>query len=688
MSKDFVWLGLDVGGTFTDLALLDASGQVHALKVPSTPEAPAVAALRGIDEFLSRGLLQRQDLDRLVHIHGSTIAVNTLIERRGARLGALVNTGFRDLFELGRLAIPVPTVFTSRRPPPLVERRMVKEISGRLNAAGEEVEPIDGEDVLARVAELRADGADIIVVCLLHSYINASHEEEVARIVASRFDNQPLELSSHVWPQAREFERGVLASINAHIRPAVGRYLDDLLRGTAERGIATEPHITKSNGGCQRALSLRDNPASALLSGTASGVIGAAGILRECGYAEADVVTMDVGGTSADIGVIRGGHPVLSADEHVADLPLLLPTIAVSSIGAGGGSIIGVDETGGITVGPKSAGAHPGPACYGRGGTEPTLTDAILLLGWLPAGQPLAGQITLDGGKARAALSTTSARLGCSPEAAADGAVSIAVAAMAAEMTKVIAKRGVDAPDFALVPFGGAGPLLGALVAEEVYIDRVVIPPRPGILSAIGALQANLEGDLIEPVYRTVEDGAGSTLRRARQGLEARARAWLSRETLLAHECEVVTFSAEMRYERQSFEITVAIEPALLAEGRENELRECFHAAYRRIYGHEERAAAVFVKEVRAHVSAQLPARRFAEPVQAAGHRPPGRMAIWLRGKPREAGLFAKNDLPEGAVITGPAVISQSDSTTLVPDGWAARHHRSGAIILDRGTQP
>jgi N-methylhydantoinase A len=383
MNERESFLGTDVGGTFTDLALITESGELHCFKVPSTPSQPGASILSGVEEIETTVAFEGSAWHRLLHTHSSTVATNALIERKGARVGLLVSSGFRDLFELQRLAVPHPMRFDSRRPVPLVPRALVREIGGRLDAEGEELEPLDTEAAVRAAAELQEANVDIAIVVFLHSYRNPAHERAACEAIARSGSTLRVELSSEVWPQAREYERGVLTAVNASIRPLVEGYVDRLVAGLEDHRIATPARIARSNGGAELADSLRERPVVALLSGPAAGVSGAAEVARDAGWEAADLMTLDIGGTSADIGIVRDGRPVLSSEEHIAEFPVLIPTVAVSSIGAGGGSIIWVDPTGSLKVGPRSVGADPGPACYGtKGSLIPTLTDAFLVAGF------------------------------------------------------------------------------------------------------------------------------------------------------------------------------------------------------------------------------------------------------------------------------------------------------------------
>jgi N-methylhydantoinase A len=682
---DACFLGTDVGGTFTDLVFYTASGEVHCFKLPSTPAQPGASILTGIDEIKTSLGVDGAAWRHLVHTHSSTVATNALIERRGARIGLMVSAGFRDLFELQRLAIPHPMRFDSRRPQPLVPRALVREVRGRIAADGSEIEALAEEDVVAAARALRACGVEIAVVTFLHSYRNAAHERAARAIVEQSGIGLRLELSSEVWPQAREYERGVLTAINASIRPIVEAYVDRLEAGLTERSIATPARTARSNGGAELAHSMRRCPVVALLSGPAAGVAGAAAAAQDAGWEAADLMTLDVGGTSADIGVIRSGRPVLSSEEHIAEFPLLIPTIAVSSIGAGGGSIIWLDPTGSLKVGPRSVGADPGPACYGSGSLVPALTDAFLVAGLLAPGQRLGGKLALQMEPARRALGTLAAELGWTVEEVADGAIRVANALMAAEASNVLARRGVDAPQFRMVAFGGAGPLVGALLAEEIAVDTVLIPPFPGALSALGAARADLEGDLVQPIYERLGDLPAATLAGACRTLQSRAQEWLADQTAsLAVRETRVEIAADMRYDSQGYDVTVPLAAQRLVEGDFDRLRSAFHAAHRATYGHANEAAEIWLKELRAHVTGATPKPRFIPIRPASGGAATATRSFRLFGEGFTATVYERADLHAGQSISGPAIINQMDTTSLIPQGWQAHIATSGALVLTR----
>lgn len=681
------FLGVDVGGTFTDLAFYTQSGELHCFKVPSTPATPGVSTLDGIDEVRATLGLGDEAWRRLHHTHSSTVATNALIERRGAPIGMLTTDGFRDLFELQRLAIPHPMRFDSRRPKPLVRRALVGEAVERIDAEGRELTPLDELGVVAAATRLRDAGCEIIVICFLHSYRNPEHERQARAVIEAEVPGVRVELSSDVWPQAREYERATLTAVNAYIRPTVEHYLDQLLAGLAKRGIETPARTARSNGGMELAATMRNRPVVALLSGPAAGVTGAAAAALDAGWSAADLMTVDVGGTSADIGVIRQGRPVLSSEEHVADFPMLIPTIAVSSIGAGGGSEIWLDETGSLKVGPRSVGADPGPACYGvRDAGIAALTDAFLVAGLLAPGQRLGGKLALQLAPAEKALRKLGEPIGWDVHQVADGAIQVAIAMTAAEATNVLARRGVDVPDFRMVAFGGAGPVIAALLAEEIYIGEVLIPPTPGALSALGAARADLEGDLVRPVYQLAGQIEPAALGAALADLAGQVDAWIAEETsTLAVSGTLVEYAADMRYDGQGYDVTVPLEIEWLRRGDLDAIADSFHEAHQATFGHRNDDARIWLKELRAHVMGHV-AKPVAAPVAAAEPvAPVGVRPIRLHGKSMAAYVYRRQDVRVDEVVAGPAIVEQMDTTTLVPPGWEATALGSGAMVLRQG---
>lgn len=677
-----IHLGVDVGGTFTDLVLFDSDGQVRYRKVPNTRSDRAASTLDGIRSMAEDLALSTTDLANIRHTHGNTIGVNTLIERTGAALGMLVTRGFRDLLELGRLATPDPTRYDSRRPRPLIERERILEVGGRLDSYGHELEELDEQEALEAAGRLVQSGVHGIVVCFLHSYVNSDHELRATELIRASHPDLPVQTSSRLWPQAREYERGLMATINSYVRPNLVTYLDSLASGLAALGMSAEPMVTRSNGGMQRARSVREAPVSTLLSGPAAGVAAAATISATVG-GKATSVTLDVGGTSADVGIVSRGTAVLSSDEHVASFPLLLPVTAVSSIGAGGGSVIWLDDVGALKVGPRSAGAEPGPACYGRGGLLPTLTDAFLLSGWLADGQRLGDTIALDRARARSAFEPVARRLDCAVEEAAAGAISVTSAMLAAEVTNVVSKRGFDPLDSNIIAFGGAGPLIASSFAAEAFISEIIVPARPGVLSAEGAAHAHIEGDFIGPVYQNLDLLTADELRATYHTLRSRGAEWLDQENegraILDRQFR---YSAELRYLGQGYDVTVELSPPWLDDGDLAAIAGAFHEEHENLFGYSDSRAEVTLRELRIHmVGLVQPPRATAWPggttVAAQGRR-----RIQVAGGWQDATRFARSTLPAGARVPGPALLEQPDTTTVVPAGWSATVHEHGSVVL------
>lgn len=680
-------LGVDVGGTFTDFIVVAEDGAVHCWKIPSTPSRPADSTINGFAVIAEDLGLTADQLERMQHTHSSTIATNAVIERRGPNLGVLVTRGFRDLFELQRLAVPDPLRYDSTRPRPIVPRARVAEVDERLTVDGTVLEALDRDQLIAATQQLVDAGAESLVIAFVHSYVNAKHEQEARDILNTAFPDVAVEISAEVWPQAREYERATLTAINASIRPVMQGYLDSIAEGMRQHKVAAEATIARSNGGMQRAHTIRSWPVAALLSGPASGVAGAARVAADAGLTDADLVTVDVGGTSADIGIVREGAPLLSSDEHIAQMPLLVPTTAVSAIGAGGGSIIWVDDLGMLKVGPESLGADPAPACYGKQDHTPGLSDAFLVAGWLSPEQELGGRIALDLDASRRALSTVAQKLGTSVEEVADGAVRIAVAMMAAEASKVLARRGVDAPNFTLVSYGGAGPLIGALLAEDTYIDSVLVPPQPGALSAFGAARSNMEGDLVAPVYRKSSELKPGDLTVSWEDLAKRVQTWIATEqdTLPVTET-YVRWSLEMRYEGQGYDVNVAIPETLLAEDDLGGITDEFHAAHKHLFGHSSPDADIWLKELRAHVVGVVDkpetVHMAPENIEATSHTTS--RTVRINGEVHEARVLERSALEVGQQFVGPVIVEQMDTTVLVPANWEAEVAASGAILLTK----
>jgi N-methylhydantoinase A len=674
-------LGIDIGGTFTDFSLHDATtGAVVALKTPSTPPAFAAAVRDGLGRLVEEGGVDPREIGAVVH--GATIAVNTVIQRTGARVGLLVTAGFRDLLEIQRLRIADPADLDSGRPAPLITRADTVEIDERMLADGTVDRPLDEAGVAAAARALRARGVEAIVVAFLHAYRNPAHERRARAIIQDAVPGLPVNASAEVWPQAREYERAALAAIDAYVRPGVTRYLDEFCDALRERDVPAAPCVTKSNGGIMPVAAARRFTVATLLSGPASGVMGAAYVAGMAGVA--DCITLDVGGTSADIAVVEGGQARTSTAEHIGDFPLIMPVVGVSSIGAGGGSVAWVDEIGVPKVGPRSTGSRPGPACYGLGGTEATLTDAFVVAGLIDPGRFLGGRMPLRRDLAEEALGRVADAMGTTLPEAAESVVRVAVAAMHAEFSAIIARSAVDPRAFALVPFGGAGPLVGCLVARELGMPLVVVPRAPGTLCALGAITADVLEDAVQSVRLRLDDGALPALAAQYRALEARLAAWLAEHGL---EPLAVRFrhTADMRYVGQSYEIEVELDPRWLDAGDRAALAAAFHRGHERRYGHADARAPAEIVDIRVQMRGVMPRVPLAEvPAGSGSPVPRSRRTVRLDGAPVTAAVFARDGLGRGDRIEGPAIVEQDDTTVLVPAGFGGTVDRHGNLHVRR----
>jgi N-methylhydantoinase A len=707
------WLGIDIGGTFTDFTLYDTeTDRVVGLKVPSTPHDFAEAVDRGLARLAADHGVDPGHID--VVVHGTTIAVNTLIQRTGARLGLLVTEGFRDILEIQRLRLPNPLDLYGGRPEPLIPRARVAEVRERVRADGRIDIALD-ESGLAEAARRLADaGAEGLVVSLLHAYREPAHERRARAVAEAAAPGVPVSTSHEVWPEAREYERTALAVLDAYVQPKVRRYLEGFEAAVSARGVPAAPYVTKSNGGIMPVSAARHETVSTLLSGPASGVIGAAYVAGAAGLEQ--LITLDVGGTSADIAVVENGRPRYSTAEHVGGLPIMMPVVGVTAIGAGGGSVAWVDDVGVPKVGPQSTGAHPGPACYGRGGTDATLSDAFLVSGFLDPNRFLGGRMRLDSGLAEDAIARFADRLGMPVREAAGSVVRVAVANMYAASTKILSRAGVDPRAFALVAFGGAGPLVGCLLAREVGIPTVFVPRSPGTLCALGAITADILNDAVRTVHRPLEALDFPWLAAEQRALEDELSAWVDRHGAGVTHIEF-RHGADMRYVGQSYEIDVEIDrrpspsrhlerraatdgpapeparrsarsaPALdvaAPAGWKQGIRDAFHRAHERAFGHADAHAPVEIVNLRVQLRGLRPRVPLAEVRAGAGAAPIGARQIWVDGRPVEARVYARESLGRGDRVAGPAIVEQPDTTVLVPAGDVADVDRFGNLVIRR----
>lgn len=694
-------LGIDIGGTFTDLVLMnERTGDMLTLKTPSVPRDPARAVLNGVRELIDQHGIDPAEIGYFVH--GTTIAVNTVIERSGSLTGLLVTRGFKDILEIGRLRLPDPTNYFVEKPKPLTPRKLVGEIGERLLANGRVFRPLDLAEVDRAVRELLALGVQAIAICFMHAYKSDQHERQAAAYIRETFPGLYVCTSAEIWPQQREFERALVTVINAHVGQRMRDYFDHLERNVAELRLPATIFTTKSNGGVMTAHSASEVPVETLLSGPASGVMGAFHIGQLTGHRR--LITLDMGGTSADVAIIDE-DVVYSTENQVGDFPVIMPAVDVSSIGAGGGSIAWVDSSGILKVGPRSAGADPGPAAYGRGGEEPTVTDAYVQLGFIQPEHFLGGRLRLDAARAEAALAKIGAPLGFDAIQTAASIVDVTTANMYAKFTPLMARKGIDPRDFAVLAYGGAGPTHACLLAREVGIREVIVPQSPGTLCALGCLMTDLKSDFVKTLY--VESHAIDTaaLEQEYRQLEERADAWLtaqSAETTSRHFLR----SADMRYKGQSFEITVPL-PGTFPEGTDMAaIRGPFHASYGRIYGFADAHAPVEIINLRVSIVGETPkpdyrARRDGRDAAATGELGAGAESPTSRPRPTggsrrvleyrqwvTAQVFQREALAVGSAFQGPAIVEANDTTVYVPTGFSATVDAWGNLVARDAATP
>ncbi len=671
-------VGVDIGGTFIDFCVFDTETRdLSTLKVLTTPAEPGAEVMEGMRRLQDTYGIEAAEVESF--IHGTTVGVNTVIQRKGATMALFTTENFADVLEVARLRMPESYSLFSTRPEPLVTRDRVFGLKERLRADGSVHTPLDEASVIDAVARAKAKGAEGIVVSLLHGFRNPAHERAAAAIVRRAAPELFVFTSAEIWPVIREYERTTTAIINGYVHPRVAHYLTRLQQALAESGVPAEPLITKSNGGVMSAELGKSSCVNMVLSGTASGVIGGAFVARACGVENA--ITLDIGGTSADVAVVIDGAPQYGMGEKIGEFPLYIPSVSVTSIGDGGGSIARVDEFGVLKVGPESAGSEPGPACYGRGGERPTITDAFAVSGFLGHHDLAYNSVPLDLGKARAAIATVAEPLGMGLEETAEAIIQVAISGMYMETNKLVSRYGIDIRDFALVPFGGAGPMLGCFLAKELKMGRVVIPTTPGVTSALGGLVADIRSDFVRTVFATMED-ATPTLPETFAGLKAQGLDWLQDEQ---HHAGTHTLhpSADMRYAGQSFEIEVMLEPQWLEAGDRAAIEEAFHLKHEEVYAFCDRGAEVQLMNLRLVVAGEIEKPALKELRAGSGPAKPVReIEVWFGGRMRTAPLYERDALLAGQTLRGPAVIAQSDTTSCNPDGFTGTVDACGNIIL------
>jgi N-methylhydantoinase A len=670
------WIGVDVGGTFTDLVVYDTEAcALSILKTPSTPQDQSIAVLKGIAQVG----IDPGDIARFGH--GSTVATNTALERTGARMAVVATQGHRDVLIVGRGNRTVIYNIKARQPEPIVRRDDCFEVVERMGAGGEVLVPLDEAQVGAIAARLKQEGFEAVAVCFLHSYANPAHEQRVAARLRAALPEAAVVASHEVIPEYREQERFFTTALNAYIAPRMRRYLGGLRRRLADVGATAEVAIMTSNGGALPDRRIEALPVLSMQSGPAAGVIAARFLGQAAGFA--NVITYDMGGTSTDVCVIRNGRYGMTALGKVGAFPIKLQQIDINSVGAGGGSIASIGAGGVLTVGPRSAGAVPGPACYGRGGRDLTVTDCNVALGRLGTDEPLGGEIELDRAAAEAAVDALAARLRIDRLATAEGVLRIAVANMTAAIKEISVMRGLDPRDFALLAYGGAGPLHAAAIAEELGIKTVIVPPMPGNFSALGLLVADIRRDFVQTRIAATRQTAPAAVRGVFADLKTDADKELCEAGVVAGR-RSYDASLDMRYLGQAFELSVPI-PFDVADMLQ--IDAAFRAVYAARYGHAVDGPTEIVNYRLAAWGItdkpdwpQITGAGRSLKTARTGTRP-----VVFAGRVAETPVLLRAALPVDAGVVGPAIIEEPGSSTVVPERWTARLEPMGSLILERG---
>ena len=674
-------IGVDVGGSFTDFAVLEeGSGQLRTLKVFSRPDQPGAEIVTGLDRLQERDGIAPDQVGYFTH--GTTVGINTVIQRNGPALALFTTLNFEDVLEVARLKIPQIHNLYSVRPTPLVPRENVFGINERTEATGAVLRAPAREDVARALAAAQAVGAKGIVVAFLHSCRNPDNERAVAAMLSEMAPEMPVVTSSGTWPVIREFERTITAVISGYVQPRVAHYLTRFEDALAAKGVTVPAHITKSNGGVMGINQARAEPVQMILSGTASGVIGAGWLARECGFPR--VLSLDIGGTSADVAVIEDGLPQYGTGELIGEFQIHIPSVAVSSVGQGGGSVASVDALGVLRVGPESAGSTPGPACYGRGGVKPTITDAMAAQNLIGHGDLGYGAVTVDHAAARAAIAPLAERLAAPIEEVAGHILDISISAMYAEVSGLVSRFGIDPREFHLFAFGGAGAMLACYLARELDMKGVVVPPRPGCVSALGGLIADLKNDFIHTLYLDLNAQGVAGLAAPLAELQATASDWLARQGHGA--AGEMTVSADMRYRGQSYEIETVLDAAWIASGDMGAIARAFHAEHARLFGHASEDAGVQMVNLRLVIAGKTPKPVMPRPAPATGPvEPADHVQGWFSGQPVRTALYDREALAPGHAFAGPAIVRQDDTTTVIPPGFRVEVDDFGNLLIVKG---
>jgi N-methylhydantoinase A/oxoprolinase/acetone carboxylase beta subunit len=675
-------IGVDIGGTFTDVVCRDDKGEVRLVKIPTTRRNPSAGVKAAMDYMARHWAVDPSEIARFVH--GTTVATNAVLEAKGATIGLLATEGFKDVLEIGRQMrhAMYDLVLKPETPVFLAPGALRKDVRERVSASGDVLVALDEESVVRAVEELVAEGVEAIAVSFLFSFLNPIHEQRVREIITARHPGVMVSLSSEVDPAFREYERTCVTAFDAYIKPIVGRYLENMEQDLAGDGVKTPLQIMQSRGGISSSMIARRRPVRLFLSGPAAGVIGGLEVGRAAGIE--DLITVDIGGTSCDIALISRGQPLIRAEGDIGGYSVRVPMVDVNAIGSGGGSIAWIDGAGSLRVGPESAGSEPGPAAYGRGGERATVTDASIVLGYINPDYFAAGSLKLVPDLARKAIKEKIADpLGMSLEEAALGIHRVVNAQMAEAIRLVSIGRGIDPRGYTLLPLGGGGSLHATALARELGIGRIAVPPHPGVLSATGLLFAPIEHEVSAAFPRALGSVVWADVRATLDELDKSCAALMRSEGVPPAGTDILYF-ADICYVGQSYHLEIAIQAS--EQKPLSVLYRDFLVAHDRVYGHSTEGATRIVNLRTIHRSV------VDRPAASESHRPKGGKArkgerpilTAESGRFISASIYDRPSLPIGAEIHGPAVVEQADTTTLMEPGWRATVVENGTLIITR----
>ncbi|HEY0295276.1 MAG TPA: hydantoinase/oxoprolinase family protein [Bordetella sp.] len=674
-------VGVDIGGSFADFAVLDTeTNELVALKVFSRADAPGDDVKAGLAKLREdHGI----DLSRIEYFtHGTTVGVNAVVQGKGSRLGLIANRHFEDVFELARLKTPDMYDLFSKRPAPIVPRERVRGIDGRMGPDGAEIDPLSVEQALEAARDLfEREQCEGILISFLHAYRNPAHERSAKAAIMAQYPDRFVLCSSEVWPIVREFERTITAGVAAYTQPIINRYLTRLQGVLDGLGVPADLHVTKSNGGVMRADTAKDDSIQVILSGTASGVIGASYIAERSG--QPNCLSLDIGGTTADVAIIENATPHFTTGEYVGEYQIFIPSVSVNSIGDGGGSIAWVDSFGVLKVGPESAGSNPGPVCFRRGGTRPTITDAYAVLGYI-GHHPLSyGAVTLDREGAARAIGELAGKLGKTVHETAAAIIDVSVSGMYAGVSQLISRYGIDPKDYTLLPFGGAGPMMACHFARAIRMKRILVPHTPGVLSALGGLIADTRNDFVKTTFYKLDEDYAPRLKEDFLALRTTAADWIESETGQASNYGLEAI-ADMRYKGQSFEVPTALSVDDVTSLNIAGMRASFNEQYQRIYGYSDTDAPIQIITLRVVVSAENPKPVMPRIAQAdAEAQPAYRTELFVDGSLCDTPVYGRETLRAGHRIAGPAIVTQSDTTISILPGFEAVVDPHGNILIE-----